>query len=668
MRRLAYIPFLLMMLILSLIGNGCTVNAKIKDGTTAYQQKQYAVAIDMLGTEIADMRDERLKAGHAYMLGDAYLQIEEISAAVRWLETAVAADHSNEALLALAKAYKKQGNYQAAIATYQELQEHVVNRQQIDREIYVIKEVVKWQAEETPGVRATIVDQSSGYSEYSPVILDQNFLVFTSDREGATGGDTYGWTGNKHSDLFVMFKTGSDVRRFDALINTDDNEGTAAFTKDGIEMVFTRCSSDDDADAYCRLMYSQRFDGLWSRPQELSLFDASVNVGHPTFIEGDSVLVFSARRDEGYGGYDLYYCERLIDAAGSLRWSEPYLLPQTINSQGNEMFPSGDGDTLYFSSDYFAGLGGLDIFKTWINPNGTWAPPQNLKRPINSSYDDFGLVVDRTASVRGEEIEKGFFTSTREGYGKEDLYRYVRRRVTPVAEDEAAEDTPIVNVDIYLAGRALEVQYEVDDDPNTPRIPDAPLAGVALVLEDGQERVSLQSDDAGNFFAELQPDRTYTIKASKDGYLNDVATVSTENLVIAEGELSTTVNAKVVLSKVFTGVEITLDDIYYDFEKWDIREDARPTLDSLTALLVANPQIAIQLGSHTDCRGELAYNQDLSQKRAQSAVDYISGKGIDASRLRAVGYGEAKPEVDCLCESCTDEQHQSNRRTTFQIL
>jgi len=158
----------------------------------------------------------------------------------------------------------------------------------------------------------------------------------------------------------------------------------------------------------------------------------NVNYGHPTFIEGDSVLVFSAKIESGTGGHDLYYSERVPRDDGGFDWGEAYLFPETINSVGNEMFPVGDGDTLYFSSDHFAGLGGLDIFKTWLQPNGQWAPPQNLKRPINSSFDDFGFVVDRDANLRGSVIKKGFFTSVRGGYGKEDLYRFEQRKVFKV--------------------------------------------------------------------------------------------------------------------------------------------------------------------------------------------------------------------------------------------
>jgi outer membrane protein OmpA-like peptidoglycan-associated protein len=150
--------------------------------------------------------------------------------------------------------------------------------------------------------------------------------------------------------------------------------------------------------------------------------------------------------------------------------------------------------------------------------------------------------------------------------------------------------------------------------------------------------------------------------------LNDIKSISTFNLTIAEGSLTTTLNIELVLSKIFSNVEITLDNIYYNYNKWDIRDDAKPTLDSLTSILMNNPQINIQLSSHTDCRGDDEYNQILSQKRAEAAINYISSKGIAESRLIAKGYGENALAINCNCDDCTEEEHQVNRRTTFKIL
>ena len=648
----------------------CGFGKKIKTGEMAFERKQYSVAVDMLSQEYEKSDNTRMRARNAFLLGMSYVYLEENRFAINWLERAVDKGYGNEALLAIAKEYKKSGDYQSSIDAYQQLKLNSNSSRQIDREIYVLKEVASWSNDIDPNIDIEPINENSGYSEYSPVLFDKNFLVFTSDNNESSGGDSYKWTGNKHSDLFVMLKNGSDIKRFDAGINSDQNEGTACFSSDGLDMVFVRCYVDGDEDGYCKLMHSERSNGIWSEPMPLPFLQEGVNYGQPTFIEEDSVLVFSAEILDGVGGHDLYYVERVFDEEGSFEWAEPFIFPQTINSAGNEMFPSGDGDTLYFSSDYFAGLGGLDIFKTWLQPNGEWAPPQNLKKPINSSFDDFGLVVDNHANLRGKVVQKGFFTSSRKGFGKEDIYQFEKRRsFVPVETNvtDTIEEKEIV-IDIYLAGKTKEVSFENPEDPNSNEIGKMALPDCYILIDDGTNQQKVYSDENGQFIVQLEKDKQYSVKASKIGYLNDIKTISTYNLKVPKGSLSTTLNIELVLAKIFSNVEITLDNIYYNFNKWNIRNDAKPTLDSLSAILLNNPQIKIQLSSHTDCRADDEYNSILSQKRANSAVNYIVSKGIPRNKLVAKGYGESALAINCNCDDCTEEEHQVNRRTTFKIL
>jgi len=648
----------------------CGFGKKIKTGEMAYERKQYAVAVEMLSQEYEKADNTRFRARQSYLLGMSYAYLEENRLAISWLEKSVDNGYGNEALLAIAKEYKKSGDYQSSIDSYQKLKLNSNSSRQIDREIYVLKEVASWSNDSDQDIEVEPINENSGYSEYSPVLLDNNFLVFTSDNDESTGGDSYKWTGNKHTDLFVMLKNGSDIKRFDAGINTDQNEGTACFTQDGLDMVFVRCFVDEDSDGFCKLMHSERNTGIWSEPKALSFLQSGVNYGQPTFIEEDSVLVFSAEMVDGLGGHDLYYVERIFDEEGNFEWAEPFIFPQTINSSGNEMFPSGDGDTLYFSSDYFAGLGGLDIFKTWLQQNGEWAPPQNLKKPINSSFDDFGLVIDNNANLRGRVVQKGFFTSSRKGYGKEDIYEFQKRQslIPPTETTETDTLEEEIVIDVYLAGKTKEVTFENPEDPNSDELGKVSLAACYIVIDDGQKQQKIYSDEKGQFIVQLEMNKTYSIKASKIGYLNDIKSVSTYNLKVPIGSLSTTLNIELVLAKIFSNIEITLDNIYYNFNKWDIRNDAKPTLDSLTTILMNNPQIKIQLSSHTDCRSDDEYNQILSQKRAESAVNYIVSKGVPRNKLIAKGYGESAFAINCNCDDCTEEEHQVNRRTTFKIL
>ena len=176
------------------------------------------------------------------------------------------------------------------------------------------------------------------------------------------------------------------------------------------------------------------------------------------------------------------------------------------------------------------------------------------------------------------------------------------------------------------------------------------------------------TDKNGFYLTELPSDKILKIIGSKLEYLNASKDISTRNLLFKENENTITINVVLVLEKIYTDKEINLKNIYYDYDKWDITEVSKPALNDLVVILNDNPQIDIQLSSHTDCRGTAEYNEDLSQKRAQSVVDYLIGKGIEIRRLVAKGYGESQLVDNCLCESCNEEQHQANRRTTFKII
>jgi peptidoglycan-associated lipoprotein len=167
---------------------------------------------------------------------------------------------------------------------------------------------------------------------------------------------------------------------------------------------------------------------------------------------------------------------------------------------------------------------------------------------------------------------------------------------------------------------------------------------------------------------ELAENMDYNFLASLSGYLSNGAKFSTKGIAKDPNNPVQTFEIEIVLDKIYKNREIVLENIYYDFDKWDIRPDAEPTLNRLSEVLKQNPEVRIQLGSHTDCRGNDNYNEDLSQKRAQSAVNYLISRGIDPGRLSALGYGETQPAAECVCTRCTETEHQTNRRTTFKVI
>ncbi len=629
----------------------------------AYERKQYAVAIELLEAEYANLKNEAQKARKAYLAGQSYMKLLDYQEAINWFEKAVKLDYGPEALGKLAEAMIRTENYSGAINIFQRLKSASGNKQELDRSILLCK-----QALDAKNLKSNYhierLPESSEVSDFSPVLYENEFLVFTSERQEASGKDIYKWTGEHFSDIFIIQKGGSEVKRFDSAINTNQNEGNAWFSKDMETMYFTRCFSTGAGDDYCKIMVSKRQNEVWSEPEVLPFTRDKINYGQATLIENDSVLVFSADIAEPGGNLDLYYV--VLDENGV--WSEPETLPSAINSQGNEMFPTGDKDTLYFSSDYLPGFGGFDIFKTYLKADRSWSIPLNVGYGINSGGDEFSFIVDRTVINKPGILMQGFFTSSRFGSGKDDIFRF--QMLKPEPEKQPETEVKPTEKELFITVKVFTPTFNTAEDPNSGISGQLPLPETFIKIVDENEKKIAESYTDGNgfYFSAIPLNKQIKVIGAKLGYLNASAMVDTKNLSFSEGETIKTINVELVLDKIYTDKEIHLRNIYYDYDKWDIKKEAEPALNELVKILTDNPQINIQLSSHTDCRGDDMYNLELSQKRAQAAVDYLIAKGVAPSRLIATGYGESQLIDLCACEKCTESQHQLNRRTTFKIL
>ncbi len=656
---------LIFFLIIGILG-GCTYTEKIRDGKTAFERKQYAVATGLLQKEYAKA-DTRLERGRiAFLLGESYKALHKSEESIRWYQIAYDNQAGVDALREKAYALKKEERYKEAIMAFRELGIEIGSPYEYRRDIIACEVAQGWKdAIVYAEYRVDLMEFNSGYADYAPAMYRDNQLVFTSDRTASAGDDKYNWTGNKFSDLFLVDLQSKNVKPFDLQINTTHNEGTAVFNKNFTEMYFTRCFGDKKEDAYCKIMVSESQNGVWSVPRMLNFIEENVNYGHPSISADGKELYFASNHPDGWGGYDIYVSERTPDG-----WGPPKLLGRSINTTGNEKFPFIDGDTLYFASDFHPGMGGLDIFRTYKMGNGNWAPAFNLKPPINSGADDFGLVIDYASPLPAAVLQQGYFTSNRlDGLGNDDIYRFERivPPPPPVVETPPTDAQPTVAkllLDVYV----LEKIYADPADPNSRVLGRKPLPEAKLEYTIGKDTKTFRTGEEEPVTIELEENMEYSFLASRNQYLNNAARFSTRGIAKDPANPVQRFELEIVLDKVFIGKEIRLENIYYDFDKWDIREDARPTLDVLAENLRLNPDIRIELASHTDCRGSDSYNQTLSQRRAQSAVDYLITKGIDGLRLAAKGYGESAPEVNCICARCTEDQHQQNRRTTFKIV
>ncbi|MBK7870180.1 MAG: OmpA family protein [Saprospiraceae bacterium] len=657
--------FFLPLLLIGVLIASCTYTQKIRDGKTAFEQKQYSVAVKMLQKEY-DKAKTRVERGKlALLIGESYKELNKSEESIRWYQIAYDNQAGVDALKEKAYALKRGEQYKEAMQAFKELGIEIGSPYEYRREINACEIAQGWKdALQYAEYRVDLMEFNTKDADYAPVLYKDNNLVFTSDRSTSTGEEVYNWTGNKFSDLFLVDLSSNNVKPFDLQLNTENNEGTAVFNKAFTEMYFTRCFGGKREDAFCKIMVSEWQNGTWSAPRVLDFVQPNINYGHPSISADGKELYFACNSLDGWGGYDIYVSERSLEG-----WGEPKILSRSINTIGNEKFPYIDGDTLYFSSDFHPGMGGLDIFRTYKMGNGNWAPPFNLKPPINSGGDDFGFVVDYQAKTSNEILQIGYFTSTRmDGLGNDDIYQFEKIIPPPKPVVQIPEQPKQVEAKMILDVYVLEKIYEDPSNPNSRVLGRKPLPEAKIEMQVGKETKTFSTAGEEPVTIELNENLDYNFLASKENYLNNIAKFTTKGIGKDPNNPVQHFEVEIVLDKILLDKEIRLENIYYDLDKWDIRDDAKPTLDALAESLGLNPQIRIQLSSHTDCRASDTYNETLSQRRAQSAVDYLISKGIDASRLVAKGYGETQPEVSCICTRCSEEEHQQNRRTTFKII
>lgn len=643
--------------------NACTYTEKIRDGKTAFERKQFTVANELLKNEIKKVKTGTDRGILSFILAETAMQLGNVEQAIENYRLAYDNGFGVDALKGLAFALKQGEFYTEAMQTFKDLSIEIGSPYEYRKDISNCEMAAQWKKEEYKDFKVELLPVNSPYADYSPVLLNKNNLIFTSDRPTATGEQIYLWTGGGFSDLFIADLETGDASPWKVNINTNAHEGTLSFNAERSKAVFTRCAGGKREDAYCKLFLIEKTNtGEWGNATPVFPELKELNLGHPTLSEDGKYMILSAKAPEGWGGYDLYSSQLLENGT----WSEPALLNRQINTPGNEQFPSLDKDTLYFSSDFHPGMGGLDIFRSFRMENGEWSSPVNLKHPVNSGADDFNYTIIHSLN----NLPFGYFTSTRQGgNGREDIYTFKKLPPNPKKEEKKSVTKPAAVVyQYFLDVFVLEKIFAEPNNPNSTLLGRKPLSNATLTTTITGSEQEFKTDSTGKIRISIQPGSNWQFIAGKDGYLNNAASFSAAGLQASPENPVQVVEMEIVLDKVFKNTEVVLDDIYYDLDKWDIRTDAKPTLDKLANTLILNPLVRIQLGSHTDCRGNDTYNQVLSQRRAQSAIEYLIGKGVPPGRMVAKGFGETVPSAICICSRCTEEEHQKNRRTTFKII
>lgn len=674
----------LSILLLVVLFGGCKHWFYVQTAEDAFFSKEYTVAAKLYEEEYESSSDQFSKALTATKIGDAYRLANQTTKAEQWYNRALNFSNDSEVSYKYAQMLKSNEKYEEAKRVFNEYSySNPLQRAKAKKQIRSCNLAMEWQEENTHIEIINLWDINSPNSDYAPVWYEGKALLFSSARADATGDKLMGWTGENPADLFVSKKL--ENNRFETPTILNDticsvySEGTATFTPDFKTIYFTRCGSDWERNDYCNIFRSHRSaDGEWSPPQLVPLFDSdSLNVGQPFLSPDGKQLYFSADAPDSYGDKDLYVAQKIEN-----RWSKPKNLGPAINTEGYEGFPYIHSDgKLYFASSGHMGMGGLDIFS--VEKEGkTWSNVTNLQHPVNSAADDFSIVFD--PYLDPSEIEKvetkGYFASTRKGgTGNDDLYQFVVTIPPPVIEEP-----PVAEIDtnqitepeeltdkILLTVQVFSKKLSDPSNANSAVQGKEPISNAVVEIlglnEENYLAERLVSDGKGKSSLEIEVSSEYKITGSNNGYLAN-STIITSKKDSKTGKTEE-INVELILDKIFSQQEIVLDNIYYDLAKADIREDAKPVLDKLAEVLRDNPEIIVEFGAHTDSRGNKNYNQNLSQERAQSVVNYLITRQIPSQRLLAKGYGESLLVNDCFDGAdCTEEEHQQNRRTTFKVV
>ena len=480
------------------------------------------------------------------------------------------------------------------------------------------------------------------FAEYSPSFSNEK-LYFVSNRQSEK---IYSGTGTPFTDLYEVKSRGANVdinslKKLEDNINQEKvNEGSITFSEDGTYMIFAKGNDGKSSGRNNVDLYWSRFRrGGWTNPRLLNVNTSRSWDSTPFLSKDGKTLYFASNRAKGYGGTDIYKAN--VNRRG--RWINIQNMGPEINTSGNELFPSVTEDgRLYFSSDSHEGFGGLDIFVA--SRRGGKITIVNPGKPLNSRGDDFG--------VNPYNPTRGFFTSNREGgAGDDDIYTFVN------------DDPNLKIVNYTLKGTTLTPKSD------TKELNVLGNSTVKLLDREGQVIEETFTDSDGNFKFIVYSDEEYILIGEKENYFSTRGEFSTIGKELDKSKLKEFITnveyeKNLILDRIIVNKSIVLDNIYYDLDKSDIREDAAVELDKLIVILRDNPNISIELSSHTDDRASVDYNQNLSQRRAESAVSYILSKGIDDNRITARGYGESQL---IILNAETEDEHQINRRTEFKV-
>ncbi len=648
MKKTLYILTLLLSIALSSCGGAklATANEQMERGEYFDASKTYRKVYNKL----TKREDRPLRGEIAFKMGECYSRLNMNARASAAYQNAIRyAYPDSTTLLRLACSQQAEGKYPAALKSFEDYLKVDPDNKIALNGAAGCRMAIAAKGSPTRYVVKTNKIFNSRRADFSPMYFDSSLdqLYFTTTNEKVTGDHRSEITGMKKGDIWMSRKNerGEWLKPepVEGELNTDMDEGIISFSPDGSTMYLTKARRSPSSNTGVEIYTSSRSDAKWSAPVKLEITaDTLSNYGHPAVSPDGQWLYFTSDMPGGMGGRDLWRIN-LKERAGSLE-----NMGEFINTPGDEMFPYMRTDSiLYFASNGHPGFGGLDLFKATLTPSGGWRV-ENMGQPVNSAADDFGITFGQG--------ESGFFSSNRgDARGYDHIFSF---------------ELPALK--ILISGYVLDK----DEEP-------VPNAVIRIVGNDGSNRKEVARTD-GTFQFPLQRGVKYVMLAGAKGYLN-----AKQEFQADDAEEDAEYNVDFILASI--NKPVVIDNIFYDFDKATLRPESKTALDEMAQIMRDNPNITIEMAAHTDRKGSEEYNIKLSQRRAQSVIDYLIESGIRADRLQAQGYGKSRPKtitkklareypqfeegtiltpefIETLDEANQEIADQINRRTEFQVL
>lgn len=602
-----YIPLLLMIFISMA---GFTQQKEMEMAQSEYNDLQFNNAADYYLKAISKMKQDSPDRQYStFMLAECYRMMNDPDMAEPYYKELTGGNFSDThpvLFLRYASVLKTRGDISGAIVYFKKYLEKEPSSQEAKTGLKSCEWIL---ANENKSAQINVSDVkpvNSSEDDFAPAFLSSSFdqLIFTTNRVGDKIKSRDQWTGSTFSDLYKSsFSNGAwgapAAVEYFGLLNSEIHEGTPSLNGDFSTMYFTRCDRMAETRSFCQIWKTERSDNKWMTPK-LVMSDSTTNVGQPSISKDELTLLFSSDMKGSNGGKDIWIARR---ESKDLEFGKPVPLGPEVNTPGDELFPYLYNDTtLYFSSNGYEGYGGWDIYKSEKRKN-SWSKPENLKSPFNSGYDDFGIIIQKPD-------EEGYFTSNRPGgQGGDDIYHFTLKILLFSVSGQLKDNMNLLSIkgaQVLLVGQGMDTTVTFTDKQGYYKF------DTSLVMEDQAYELIFKKD---NYFAEKEFFSTVPYEDNHDFIIDVKLNPIPEQPIV-------------------------LPDILYALDKWDLAPQYQDSLMQLVDLLHNNETLVIELRSHTDSRGSYEYNDILSQKRAQSVVDFLVSQEVDPDRLVAKGYGE----------------------------